>query len=223
MHANFSIRMQKPRGGDRGLRSAVDLPAWVRLAVAARSAPRDFTRFPVDAFLTLRPVRPEDEPFLRELRAQVDVERLGLRRWSPEAGALARKVLESQFQSHAAHYRRVKSNSDTKDCVIELNGAPVGRFIVTQDAETVYISDLAVHPDFRGQGLGQGVIAATQHECAGSRRLLHLHVDRTNSAVQFYLGLGFRVIGDDDVQFLMEWVPPGLVGRTQVFAPGPAS
>lgn len=173
--------------------------------------------------MTLRPVRPEDEPFLRALRAQVDVERLGLREWSPAAEGLAQQIVASQFQSHAAHYRRVKSNRDTKDCVIELNRMPVGRFIVTQDAEVVYISDIAVHPNFRGQGLGQTVIVGTQHECEGSKRLLHLHVDRTNAAVQFYLGLGFRVIGEDDVQFLMEWTPPSLIGRTQVFAPDSAT
>ncbi|MBX3736126.1 MAG: GNAT family N-acetyltransferase [Candidatus Didemnitutus sp.] len=173
----------------------------------------------VTAHLTLRPVRPEDEPFLRELRAHVDIERLHLNQWSVEALPLAQQVIASQFHVHAAHYRKVKNLRDTKDCVIELNGVTVGRFIVTQNAEEVYLSDIAVHPNFRGQGIGEAVVESTKHECEQSRRLLHLHVDKDNTALQFYLRLGFRAIGQSEINFLMEWVPASLIGRTQVHAP----
>lgn len=174
----------------------------------------------MNAMLTFRPARPDDEPFLRELRAHVDVERLALGIWGPEDEQLARSIVDLQFRAHAAHYRKVKNVRDTKDCVIELNAHPVGRFIVTQDDEEVYLSDIAVHPAFRGQGIGHAVVQTTQSECAQSKRLLHLHVDRTNPAVQFYLGLGFRAIAETPLNFLLEWVPPSLAGRTMVFAPG---
>lgn len=175
----------------------------------------------VDAFLTLRPVRADDEPFLRNLRAHVDVERLGLQHWKndDESVEMARRVVDMQFAAHAAHYRQVKSARDTKDCIIELNGHPVGRFIVTQDAERVNLSDIAVHPNFRGQGIGVAVIQSTMNECQGSKRLLHLQVDVDNSVLQLYLNLGFRVIGEGASHYLMEWVPPSLIGQTQVFAP----
>lgn len=179
----------------------------------------------MDALLTLRPARAEDEPFLRELRAHVDVERLGIRHWrnDDESVALARKLIDFQFAAHAAHYRQVKSARDTKDCVIELNGHPVGRFILSQDAERVCISDIAVHPNFRGQGIGVAVIQSTMNECHGSKRLLHLQVDMDNSVQQLYLSLGFRVIGELVTHYLMEWVPPSLVGQTQVFTPKPTA
>ena len=177
----------------------------------------------MNVHLMLRPIRPEDEPFLRELRATVDIEQLGLRHWSAENEALARKVIETQFRGHSTHYRQVKNQRDTRDCVIELNGRAVGRFIVTQDAEQVHIADITVHPAFRGQGIGQAVIASVQHECTESRRLLHLQVDRQNTAVHFYLGLGFRAIGEDALHLLMEWVPPSLIGQSRVITPKPAT
>ncbi len=130
-----------------------------------------------------------------------------------------RAVLDSQFQAHEAHYRRVKASRDTRDCIIELNGHPVGRFIVTQNGEEVYLSDIAVHPNFRGQGLGQAVIETTKRECDQSKRLLHLYVDKMNTALEFYVNLGFRVIGELPTHYMMEWVPPSMVGKTTVFSP----
>lgn len=173
----------------------------------------------MNAVLMLRPVRAEDEPFLQQLRAQVDVERLGLQYWSPEAVELARQIVDFQFKAHSAHYRRVKANWDTKDCIIELSGQPVGRFIVTQGGQEIYLADIAVDRAHRGMGLGQAVIDSVKAECIQSKRILRLHVDPMNEALQFYVALGFRVIEQQPTHLLMEWVPPNLVGKTTVFAP----
>ena len=173
----------------------------------------------MDAFLNLRPVRPEDEPFLRELRAQIDAERLGLRFWSPESEALAKKIIDLQFQAHARHYKQVKGNWDTKDCIIEFNGHVVGRFIVTQDSTVVHLADIAVHGSFRGLGIGRAVIEATQAECEQSKRALRLHVDPTNPALQLYVQLGFRVVEEQPNVSLMEWLPASLQGRAVYFGP----
>jgi len=173
----------------------------------------------MDAFLKLRPVQPEDEPFLRELRAQIDVERLGLQFWSPEALPLAGKIVDLQFKAHAAYYKHVKSNWDTKDCIIEFNGHVVGRFIVTQDSRVVHLADIAVHHAFRGLGVGQAVIESTKAECESSRRPMHLHVDPANSVIELYVRMGFRVVEEMPGCSLMEWVPSSLQGKTLYFDP----
>ena len=164
-------------------------------------------------FLKLRPVDADDEPFLRALRAQVDVERLGLQTWSPEQAELARSLIDLQFKAHGAHYRQVKANHDTKDCIIELEGVPVGRFIVTQNGKEVYLSDIAVSWAHRGKGLGQAVIDATKAECVQSKRVLRLHVDPLNPVLQFYVNLGFRVVEMHPTSYLMEWVPPAVADK----------
>lgn len=173
----------------------------------------------MNALLKLRPVDPDDEPFLRGLRAQVDAERLGLQYWSPESEDLARKIVDLQFRAHSAHYKTIKSNWDTKDCIIELDGVPVGRFVVTQDPKVVHLADIAVDRQHRGKGIGQAVIDATKAECVQSKRFLRLHVDPTNPALQFYLQLGFRMIEQHPTYLLMEWVPSSLMGKTMVFSP----
>ncbi|MDD2764284.1 MAG: GNAT family N-acetyltransferase [Opitutaceae bacterium] len=176
----------------------------------------------MNAFIKLRPVDPDDEPFLCDLRAQVDSERLGLRYWSPGSEQMAQEILALQFKAHSAHYRKVKSNWDTKDCIIEFDGQRVGRFIVTQDAKVVHLADIAVHRDHRGKGIGQAVIDATKAECVQSKRTLRLHVDPLNPALQFYLQLGFRVIEQKPTHLLMEWAPPSLQGKKLYFPPGKA-
>jgi len=173
----------------------------------------------MDAILKLRPVRPEDEPFLRDLRAQIDAERLGLQYWSPEAQPLARQIVDLQFRAHAAHYKTVKSNWDTKDCIIEFNGHMAGRFIVTQDSTVVHLADIAVHPAFRGLGIGLAVIESTKAECEQSKRTLLLHVDPANPAVHLYLRAGFRVIESTPAVDTMEWVPTSLQGKALYFGP----
>lgn len=169
--------------------------------------------------LKLRPMDPDDEPFLRALREQVDTERLGLQYWAPEQAELARQIVAQQFNAHSSHYRRRKANWDTKDCVIELNGERVGRFIVSQDAKEVYLADIAVDRAHRGKGIGHAVIDATKGECIQSKRVLRLHVDPTSTVLQFYQALGFRVIEQHTTHFLLEWVPPALEGKTMYFNP----
>jgi GNAT superfamily N-acetyltransferase len=170
--------------------------------------------------LKLRPVRPEDEPFLRELRAQVDAERLGLRSWGEEDHVLVRTLLDHQFNAHAGHHRRAQARRDTQDCIIELGGLAVGRFILAQDGKEVYLADIAVHHDHRGKGLGQAVIEGTKAECEQSKRKLRLHVELLNPALQFYGQLGFRIVERNPLFALMEWVPSSLQGKTRLFSPG---
>ena len=166
--------------------------------------------------LLMRPVRDDDEPFLRELRTQVDAERLGLHYWSPESEDLARKIIELQYRAHAGHFRRLKSGWDTKDCIIEVDGRPVGRFIVTQDGKTIHLAEIAVHQAHRGKGIGQAVIEGTKAECVQSKRVLRLHVDPLNPALQFYLQLGFQLMEQLPAYLLMEWRPPNLGRKTIV-------
>lgn len=173
----------------------------------------------MNALLKLRPIRPEDEPALRELRGQLDVERLGLQYWAPEDAALAQSLVKHQYAAHAAHYKRVKSNWDTKDCVIELDDQVVGRFIVRQDAKEVCLADITVHGAHRGKGIGQAVIEAVMGECVQSKRVMRLHVDLTNPALQLYARLGFRVIERHPVYCLMEWAPPTMPGKTIYSSP----
>jgi len=168
----------------------------------------------MNAVLKFRPMDPDDEPFLRQLRMQIDVDRLGLQYWDPEEQEMARKIVDLQFKAHNAHYKEVKSGWETKDNIIELNGVPVGRFIVTGGRDEIHLCDIAIERQYRNIGLGQAVLDMTKKECQESKRPLRLRVDKQNSAYQFYLKQGFRVLEDNDTHYFMEWDPSGNERKT---------
>jgi ribosomal protein S18 acetylase RimI-like enzyme len=171
--------------------------------------------------LKLRPARPDDEPFLRELKAQLDTERLGIQYWGPGQEETARKVIELQFRGHAAHYAKVKANWETKDNIVELDGTPVGRFILAGGRSELRLCDIAIDRAHRGMGLGKVILDSIKNECARSQRPLRLHVDRLNNAFQFYVSQGFRVVEDVGTHYKMEWNPSPESGRLYSFAPAP--
>ena len=163
--------------------------------------------------ITLRPARPEDEPFMRALRGQMDAERLFMNYWQgDDAEELKKKILDLQFRGREAHDRGIKENWETKENVIELNGRPVGRFLVAGDGEQIHMSDLVVSKEFRGMGLGHMVIQNCMQECARSGRVLRLYVDKMNPAMNLYLSMNFYVVEDMPTHCMMEWNPKGPTG-----------
>ncbi len=171
---------------------------------------------PPQAQLTLRPARDDDEPFLRSLKAEEDSERLFLDDWHPDREKEKQKIIGLQFAAHERYYTK-DINWDHKRCVIEMNGAPVGRLTVCQNSEEIRIADIVISRHFRGMGIGEAMIEANKHESRQSKRPIRLHVERFNPAFQYYERMGFRLIEDRGSHFFMEWVPETMIGRALYF------
>jgi len=159
--------------------------------------------------LKFRPAEPEDEPFFRELRGQLDAERLCLDYVGFSDEQARNQLLEMQYNAHRAHYDQAKLTKETRDNVIELDGVLVGRFIVTGNRDEIQLSDITIEKKFRGIGIGQAVLQMTKSECEQSGRALRLHVDKGNPAYQFYLQQELYVIEELDTCYHMEWHSKG--------------
>lgn len=168
-----------------------------------------FVGLNMSGVLKFRPAEPEDEPFFKELRGQLDAERLCLDYVNFNDEKLRNQLLEMQYNAHQAHYDKAKLSKETKDNVIELDDVPIGRFIVTGNRDEIQLSDITIEKKFRGIGIGQAVLQMTKSECAESGRALRLHVDKTNPAYQFYLQQELYVIEELDTCYYMEWHPKG--------------
>ncbi len=72
----------------------------------------------------------------------------------------------------------------------------------------IRIVDIALLPEFRGEGVGGRLLAQLMDEAAASGRKLSIHVEIHNRAAELYDRLGFAVVAEHGIYRRMEWVAP---------------
>jgi ribosomal protein S18 acetylase RimI-like enzyme len=149
--------------------------------------------------IRLRPVTAPDRDFLLRLYSSTRDEELAQVDWPPEQKAA---FLEQQFTAQDVHYRENYPGAALD--VIEVDGAAAGRLYVARWPREIRIMDIALLPEFRGQGLGARLLAALIEEADRDGRTLSIHVERMNPALRLYRRLGFEVREDKGVYLLLE-------------------
>jgi len=152
--------------------------------------------------VTLRPSAPSDQDFLFAVYASTRQDELSLSAWD-EKQKLA--FVEMQFNAQNQQYRMSYPEAETN--LILIDQRPIGRMIV-DDGDQLTLVDIALLPEYRGQGIGSRLIAALLEKASATGKPVSLHVLRYNRAVQLYSRLGFSIIGEDEMYFRMKWTPP---------------
>lgn len=149
--------------------------------------------------ITLRPITPGDEPFLRALYAATrEVELAAL------PPSLHDTFTNSQYDLQRAHYERAYPHAAWS--VIERGGVPVGRLIVDRSGSAWVLVDIAITPVARSQGIGSALIRELLDEARRSGRSLELSVRVDNArAMELYAQLGFVRRASDGAYISMAW------------------
>jgi ribosomal protein S18 acetylase RimI-like enzyme len=147
----------------------------------------------------LRPATDADRSFLIDLYASTRADELALVDWDD---ATKRAFVEHQFNAQDHHYRSNYPGA-TFD-VVEVDGERAGRLYVHRGARDIRIMDIAVAPEFRGRGIGTGLVHELIAEADASGRKLSIHVEMNNPARSLYDRLGFLPAGEHGVYVLME-------------------
>lgn len=158
----------------------------------------------MNVHLKVRPSRPEDEPDIRRLFSETEVERLCMRHWGE---ADRERIIEFQYQARQRHY--LDLDLDQKECVIEVDGEFCGRFVLIQDAKELKIADIAILPRWKGMGIGGAIIESIKQEATQTKRPIRLMVERLNPALDLYRKLGFYQTDDLQTHLMLEWKPGG--------------
>jgi ribosomal protein S18 acetylase RimI-like enzyme len=150
----------------------------------------------------LRPETDADIPFLMRLYASTRAEEL-----APVPWTLAQKqaFLAGQFQAQRQHYR---SNYD--GCafdVLEHRGEFAGRLYLETRPSRLHIIDIALMPEWRGQGVGTAILEALQAAGRASGKGVGIFVEKFNPALRLYRRLGFTDAADHGIYLEMEWLP----------------
>lgn len=158
----------------------------------------------IDCFL-LRPLTPDDEPFLWEMLYHAIYVPAG------EAAPSREVVLEPELARYVGGWGRAG------DCgvlaTVEPLGTPVGavwlRLLVGDDRGYGYVNDgtpelsIAVLPEYRGQGVGTRLLRELLASEAGQFPL-SLSVSPDNPARRLYEQFGFTIVREDGDSLVMK-------------------
>ena len=145
-----------------------------------------------------------DIPFLIQLYGSTREQELAPVPWSAEQ---KQAFLVSQFQAQRHHYRTFFSGCAFD--VLELRGAPMGRLYLEARASQLRIVDIALLPQWRGQGLGTAILEALMAAAQAGGRGVGIMVEKFNPALRLYRRLAFTAVADHEVYLEMEWSPGG--------------
>lgn len=142
----------------------------------------------------------DDEDFLRELYLTTREDLAGLL-----TADQLRQLVAIQYAAQQRTYSEQFPTASNE--IVLLDGRPVGRFLVERRADVIHIIDIALLPEVRGVGVGSILIQRLLRECRAASLPCILQVLKSNRAQRLYARLGFRVMTDDGVRYLMRWEP----------------
>ena len=154
--------------------------------------------------LTLRPMSDLDLPFLQKVYFSTREDEMMLVSWNETE---KQAFLESQFAAQHAYYQKYYANACFD--VIERDNQPIGRLYVDHWEREIRIVDIALLPEYRGQGIGSHLISQIQSQAALAGKAVSIHVEKYNPAYQLYNRLGLAKTGDTGVYDLLVWNPTG--------------
>lgn len=143
----------------------------------------------------LRPALPADIDFEHQLYAST---RDDLRPLGPE---VFDGLVGMQFRAQSMSLRLDHPQADRKIVIVE--DTPAGRLIVDGSGEHIEVIDVALLPEFRGQGIGTSILRGVLAHADGVGRAVRLHVEKQSRAVRLYERLGFVISADVGMYFSM--------------------
>ncbi len=156
-----------------------------------------------DRDIELRPATDGDDDFLYAVYCGTRGDEVARFGWS-EAEQSA--FLRMQFATRQRAYKM--QVPDAESSVILFGGTPVGSIIIDRKPENIALTDIAILPQYRKNGIATHLIKQLQDEAAASGRPLVLHVDKINlTAQKLYEKAGFTVTAETELTNEMEWVP----------------
>jgi ribosomal protein S18 acetylase RimI-like enzyme len=152
--------------------------------------------------LTLRPAQPEDDPFLLRVYASARADELAAVGWDTSR---LEAFLKMQFTTQKLAYGAQFPEADHS--IILRDELMIGRMLIDRRDEEIYLVDITVLAEHRGEGVGTSLIRDLQREAAAAGLPVRLRVMKTNRAISFYEHLGFSKVDESSTHFLMEWHP----------------
>lgn len=158
--------------------------------------------------ITLRPSTPGDEAFLQRVYASTREAELALVDWDDVQKAA---FLDMQFNAQHRYYH--EHYPDAAFQVIVADDQPVGRLYVDRWPDEIRIIDIALLLEWRNAGIGTALLESVLREASQAGKPVRIHVERFNPAMHLYQRLGFAMVGEHGIYYLMERLPGNPVAN----------
>ncbi len=152
--------------------------------------------------VTLRPVTDDDREFLFRLYASTRAEEKTLAGWGDEQWE---GFMRMQFKLQHDQYMRNHLHSSF-DAVMAA-GVLAGRLYVDRTPGEIRIVDISLLPEYRGRGIGEGLMRDVLREGDERGIPVSLHVESNNPALALYRRLGFQEEHFTGVYYFMKRRP----------------
>jgi ribosomal protein S18 acetylase RimI-like enzyme len=163
--------------------------------------------------IVLRPSQPSDQEFLGRVYASTREDELAV---VPFTDAERAAFIAQQYAAQSAHFATHYAAASYD--VVEVDGDPAGRLIVMRSEGEILLVDIALLPEFRGQGVGSHLVAAILDEADAAQAKVSLYVESFNRAQRLYTRSGFVQIGTNGVYIQMEREPREASGEDRLVA-----
>ncbi len=150
--------------------------------------------------VTLRPVRPDDELFLRQVYGSTRAEALSRTQLEP---AQQQAFIDMQFKAQREDYLR--RFPDAEHHVVLRGDQRVGRLYVAQLPEEFRILDVTILPEYRNTGIGTGLLTNLLNEAARGRKPVRIYLDNGSPSTRLFERLGFTSVEEQLLISLYEW------------------
>ncbi len=153
--------------------------------------------------ITLRPAIDDDAELLYTIYVSTRAGEVSQFGWDEsQADAFLRMQFQAREQSYGIQFPEAQHS-------IIMNGdTPAGRLIVDRTGEHILVTDIAVLPLYRGQGIGSHIMNCLQNEAAVADKPLVVRVYKSNNAAAaLYLKLGFTITRETDLMFELTSIP----------------
>lgn len=100
----------------------------------------------------------------------------------------------------------MRARWDAKTCYrIRVDDQPVGLIAIDEREDEIEVSEFYIEPSMHGRGIGSEVLGEVFERARHHGVPVRLRVLKWNPAGRLYRRHGFRVTGETEDHFLMEW------------------
>jgi len=116
-------------------------------------------------------------------------------------------LLAMQYRSRANSYRN--QFPEARWSIVESADGPIGELIEHDEADAIYVVDIALLPDQQRRGIGSALIRALMADGAARGGVRALVLVSNEASRRMFRGLGFAETWDDGAAHVeLRWRPP---------------